>query len=428
MALSQNLYQFQNEISGYSGEYDSLKNFANEAAAEKAREKELQGSELLTVVQPASFGLISRALERANISGRVTGTLDDIQGSLSPLGASAFRAIRNIGGDILGSAPYIGEVGASFLQSQGDGDLESAMRPRRTDDIELEDFREPDVGTGEGLPQERFVAVEGGIPAVNELTSSLAQNPLFDPSSVDELPDVDVPSLSDAPLAALGTVGGELRGAAGTATRAAAIAGQSVADLVSGDLPAAGILAAADQGLARLGETGSRAAGAITTGVGAAQVVQGARSLLPETTEEGPSVFSAAGEGIRNAIGISTPDVAMPSVGDLPNLQTTSTIAGGLLDEASGAGSRALGTVTELAGSAAESGEGLSGAVSGLAQTTLDSLAEDEDPVGAVVSLGLGIATAITAGVEEIKDLFDKNKPSALPPMAIPTLEAGVTE
>jgi hypothetical protein len=102
--------------------------------------------------------------------------------------------------------------------------------------------------------------------------------------------------------------------------------------------------------------------------------------------------------------------------GVLPSAVTTVT---DVADAASGAVSSlataATGAVSDATG----------GIVGTLGSLTAESVAGDEDPVGGIITLGLGLATAFAGLGEGIRDLF--SSASSGPPPPSVSFQAGVT-
>lgn len=543
-AFQQSASDFQSLVGNWEQSYDSARSAAFAEDAEKSREDEIKGSELLNIVAPAGLKLFQQGLERSNLTGKITQTLDDVQGKMSPLGAKAFQTLRNVGSDLLGLAP--GKVGHVLKASglgeavRGGGQVRQPGQPRPAPNEEpVPEGREMTTIGGGQAPEELPAIQEtsfgltpaGQAPeateaptttiattAPSEPTSSVptGQPPLrtlasFDGLSPEQLANsrfggmfagqvtrtleqslgygqtdhiqeapineptflsaassrfgvLQRPTILDEPTAnptaefnlarsgtsaifsrgagnainqaiaggeflssqastaataatgALGLAAGQLTGTAQQAVGGASLGLGTVQQLAEGELPTGALLAGVNAGLSQLGTRGAEAAQGLNVGVGAATI--------------GRTVGNIA-SGVKNAIGITPSTIAAPTVGTLPETTGATTLSGQAAELlGTNIGSKVGQLATTLGGETAGGvlgGDAGESVVAGLTQATVDSLAGDTDPVGWVVSAGLGLITGLTALGESIKDLFDPAHSAPVAPPPLPSFQSGVS-
>ena len=127
-----------------------------------------------------------------------------------------------------------------------------------------------------------------------------------------------------------------------------------------------------------------------------------------------PDVASSTDPALNE--GITAPRVA----GDLPQVSTLDT---DVADAASTAISTARDTVTGAVDQVTSSAG--KAVTSTLGQLTEDSLVDDDNPIGGIITVGLGLATAFSAFGEGIKSLFDHHNANTIAPPAV-SFQAGV--
>lgn len=130
---------FESLVANYAEEYDSTRALAEELKQEATQKAEIQGSELVNIVGAGGISMLGKAITRAGISGKITKTLDDYEGKMSPMGARAFRIARQVGSDLVGSAGGHGKVG-SVVKSLG---IQDALKPTNRTDSESNVVEQP---------------------------------------------------------------------------------------------------------------------------------------------------------------------------------------------------------------------------------------------------------------------------------------------
>ena len=147
MYMGSNVADFQSLVGNYSDEYDSARNLAEERKEAATREAEIKGSELLNVVGGGGLSLLGRAVERAGLSGKISKGLDDVEGKFGPMGQRAFRIVRQVGSDIIGSHGKVGAVAKKL------GVTKDTLKPQAQTDTPSNVVEEPTAAADTMAPE-----------------------------------------------------------------------------------------------------------------------------------------------------------------------------------------------------------------------------------------------------------------------------------
>lgn len=383
------------------------------------------------------------------VSGATSGAESELTATGNRLGGIVSQTRQTLGSRIsglFGAKPANGAAEATLESPFAEpSSLSASLRGMLPDQVrDFMDVSEGRPSAGLSLSDQQFasaVGIRGSTIAVNPDGTPTIQ-PASRPAPLnigDDLTGsqtggrpVALPGLTsdvavaagDAGIGALGLIGANIGGEAGRDIGFTAVGLGAAKDLATGN--PLGIALSGTQMLLQEfgGVEGQEAAQGIGLGATAAAAggtIYGIGSTVASTLSSTAAAAStlapdAAIAGSADA-SLAAPVTTASIEGTLPLVTTTTT---DVADAASGA----IASLASTAGGTAIAG-GEGGVVSTLATLTGESAVGDEDPIGGLVTLGLGLATAFAGLGEGIKDLFS-HASSAPPPPSV-SFQAGVT-
>lgn len=468
---------FQSLVGNFEEQSDAFKNLEVSKEQAKERKSALEGSELLNVVGTGGLGILGRAVERANLSGRITKNLDEFQSGLGPIGSRVLGVARKVGSDLLGSteigsaiskalAPSVPEDAPSLPQGKVSvsNEMVPALRSIGRSDLADRLLSEQDSGTlTKGTLNDTHDALsQSQNPQANEVAgrmrdavsqarlSKVAQqnDRGLDESTIRPVeptgnqPRLDVPESTIAPptmtsYQSIPRVEGEDTdfGVGGRPVKPSVIQDDEFggdSGVVSGVTQIVGLAGGNVRGPAGqalgLGAIGGQAVSDLAEGeVPTGALVAGAQAALGDLGTRGRDAVQGIGLGVTaGQVGSGVKNIASRIMGTSENLQQAGETAARNITEAdapdtlSGIGDTIVGAASKAANS------GLSSVVGTLGELTEESAVTDEDPISIGITAGLGLLTGLVGIGEGISDIVNSDKPRPAPIISIPSFQSGV--